>query len=259
MSLAKLHDLHGRVALVTGGSRGLGLQMAEALGEMGAKVAITARKAHELEEARAHLATLGIEAVPIVCDMGKLDTIPAMIEQVIAACGPIDILVNNAGITWAAPTAEHTLEGWNKVMNLNLTAVFVATQEVGRRCMLPRKSGKVINIASVQGVSGGYPDGLPTIAYNASKGGVVNFTRMLANEWAASNINVNAIAPGYFESKMTAHIFETQHGKTADLCPMKRTGGPEDLKGLTLLLASDACAYITGQVIAVDGGLTAVF
>ena len=259
MSLAKLQDLSGRVALVTGGSRGLGLQMAEVLGELGARIAITARKAGELEEARAHLQALGIEALPVVCDMSDLASIPAMVDKVISAYGPIDILVNNAGTSWGAPTTDHPLDAWNKVLTLNLTAIFVASQEVGRRCMLPRKQGKVINIASVQGLSGGYPEGMPTIAYNASKGGVVNLTRMLANEWAEHNINVNAIAPGYFASKMTKHIFETQHDKTADMAPLKRTGGPEDLKGVTALLATDACAFITGQIIAVDGGLTAVF
>ncbi len=259
MSLAKLLDLSGRVALVTGGSRGLGLQMAEVLGELGAKVAITARKAAELEEARGHLKSMGIEAVPIVCDMGDLSSIPAMVEQVVNTCGPIDILVNNAGTSWGAPTIEHPIEGWNKVITLNLSAIFVASQEVGRRCMVPRKQGKVINIASVQGLSGGYPEGMPTLAYNASKGGVVNLTRTLANEWAAHNINVNAIAPGYFASKMTKHIFETHGDKTAEIAPLKRTGGPEDLKGVTALLASDAGAFITGQIIVVDGGLTAVF
>ena len=259
MSLTKLQDLTGRIALVTGGSRGLGLQMAEVLGELGARIAITARKAGELEEAKAHLQALGVEALPVVCDMGDLASIPAMVDKVVAAYGPIDILVNNAGTSWGAPTIDHPLDAWNKVITLNLTAIFVASQAVGRRCMLPRKQGKVINIASVQGLSGGYPEGMPTIAYNASKGGVVNLTRMLANEWAEHNINVNAIAPGYFASKMTKHIFDTQHDKTADMAPLKRTGGPEDLKGVTALLASDACAFITGQIIAVDGGLTAVF
>ena len=259
MSLAKLQDLSGRIALVTGGSRGLGLQMAEVLGELGARIAITARKAGELEEAKAHLKAMGIEALPVVCDMGDLSSISAMVDKVIAAYGPIDILVNNAGTSWGAPTIDHPLDAWNKVITLNLTAIFVASQEVGRRCMLPRKQGKVINIASVQGLSGGYPEGMPTIAYNASKGGVVNLTRTLANEWAEHNINVNAIAPGYFASKMTKHIFDTQHDKTAEMAPLKRTGGPEDLKGVTALLASDACAFITGQIIAVDGGLTAVF
>ena len=259
MSLANLLDLSGRTALVTGGSRGLGLQMAEVLGELGARVAITARKADELQQARDHLLAMNVLALPIVCDMGDLASIPAMVEQVVATYGPIDILVNNAGTSWGAATVEHSLEAWNKVLTLNLTAIFVASQEVGRRCMVPRKQGKVINIASVQGLSGGYPEGLPTVAYNASKGGVVNLTRVLANEWAAHNINVNAIAPGYFATRMTKYLLDTQHDKTENLAPLKRTGGPEDLKGVTALLASDAGAFITGQIIAVDGGLTAVF
>lgn len=259
MSLAKLQDLTGRVALVTGGSRGLGLQMAEALGELGAKVAITARKEHELAEAKAHLEGMGITALPVVCDMSDLASIPTMIDQVVSTLGDIDILVNNAGTSWGAPTADHTIEAWNKVMTLNVTSIFVATQEVGRRCMIPRRKGKVINIASVQGLSGGYPQGTPTIAYNASKGAVVNMTRMLANEWAAHDINVNAIAPGYFETRMTKYIMENLHDHTAGMAPLGRTGGPEDLKGVTALLASDACSFITGQTITVDGGLTAVF
>ncbi len=261
MSLAHLQDLTGRVALVTGGSRGLGLQMAEALGELGAKVALTARKADELAEAKAHLAAMGIDALPVVCDMSDLASIPAMVAAVISTFGPIDILVNNAGTSWGAATTEYPLDAWNKVMTLNVSAIFVASQEVGRRCMLPRRKGKVImiNIASVQGLSGGYPDGTPTIAYNASKGAVVNMTRMLAKEWAAYDINVNAIAPGYFATKMTKYIMENKHDQTASMAPLKRTGGPEDLKGVTALLASDACSFITGQTIAVDGGLTAVF
>ncbi|QDW37318.1 SDR family oxidoreductase [Bradyrhizobium sp. KBS0727] len=255
MSLAKLQDLKGRVALVTGGSRGLGLEMAEVLGELGAKVAITARKPDELDTAAAHLKSLGIAALPVVCDMGKLATIAPMVEQVIAALGPIDILVNNAGTSWGAPTIEHSLDGWNKVIDLNVTAIFVVTQEVGRRCMVPRRSGKVINIASIQGLTGTYPDGVPTLAYNASKGAVVNMTRTLANEWAPFGINVNAIAPGYFPTKMTAQL---DHGATAQMTPMRRCGGPEELKGVTALFATDAGAFITGQTLAVDGGLTAV-
>jgi NAD(P)-dependent dehydrogenase (short-subunit alcohol dehydrogenase family) len=255
MSLAKLQDLKGRVALVTGGSRGLGLQIAEVLGELGAKVAITARKPDELATAVEHLQSCGVRAMSVVSDMGELATIAPMVEQVVAALGPIDILVNNAGTSWGSPTIDQSLEGWNKVITLNVTAVFLATQEVGRRCMIPRHSGKVINIASIQGLTGCYPEGVPMLAYNASKGAVVNMTRMLANEWATFGINVNAIAPGYFPTKMTAKL--DQDG-AANMAPMKRSGGPEDLKGATALFASDACAFITGQILAVDGGVTAV-
>jgi NAD(P)-dependent dehydrogenase (short-subunit alcohol dehydrogenase family) len=259
MSLSQLQDLTGRVALVTGGSRGLGLQMAEVLGELGAKVAITARKADELAEAAAHLKALGVTALPLVCDMGNLDAIPAMVEQVIAELGAIDILVNNAGTSWGAPTVEHPLAGWQKVITLNVTAIFVVTQEVGRRCMLPRRSGKVINIASIQGLTGIYPEGMPTLAYNASKGALVNMTRTLAHEWASLGINVNAIAPGFFPTKMTAAIGDRLgEDATAKMAPMNRVGRAEDLKGVTALFASDACAFITGQTLAVDGGLTAV-
>ena len=259
MSLKTLLDLSGRVALVTGGSRGLGLQMAEVLGELGARVAITARKRDELDQAAGHLRALGVQALPVVCDMGDLAAIPAMVERVVEAMGPVDILVNNAGTSWGAATIEHPLEAWHKVITLNLDALFVVTQEVGRRCMVPRRRGKVINIASVQGMTGTYPEGMPTLAYNASKGGVINLTRTLANEWAALGINVNAIAPGYFPTKMTAPIAAALgHDATAAMAPMHRAGGPEDLKGVTALFATDAGAFITGQTLAVDGGLTAV-
>ena len=258
MSLAKLLDLKGKVALVTGGSRGLGLQMAEVLGELGARVAITARKQHELDAAAAHLKALGIDALPIVCDMSDLQAIRPLVNTVVEKLGPIDVLVNNAGTSWGAPTVEHPLDGWNKVMTLNVTSLFVLTQEVGRRCMVPRKSGKVINIASIQGLTGSYPEGMPTLAYNASKGAVVNLTRTLANEWAPLGINVNAIAPGFFPTRMTRGILEMVGDEAARKAPLRRIGGPEDLKGVVALFASDACSFITGQVVAVDGGVTAV-
>jgi NAD(P)-dependent dehydrogenase (short-subunit alcohol dehydrogenase family) len=259
MSVKQLFDLGGRTALVTGGSRGLGLQMAEALGEMGARVALTARKRDELDQAVAHLTPLGIEAVALECDMSDPAAIKPVVERAIAALGPIDILVNNAGTTWGAATLEHPLEAWQKVIDLNLTAMFLMSQEVGRRCMVPRRSGKVINIASILGLVGGADPGRPaTVAYNTSKGGVISFTRALAAEWAQYNINVNAIAPGFFPTKMTKGIMEMLGDEVANKAPLKRVGGPEDLKGLTVLLASDACAFITGQVVAVDGGVTAV-
>jgi len=258
MSVRQLFDLAGKVALVTGGSRGLGLQMAEALGEMGARVALTARKRDELEGAAAQLRAQGVEALPLVCDMSDSKAIPPMVEQTIAGLGPIDILVNNAGATWGATTLEHPLEAWQKVINLNLTALFVTCQEVGRRSMVPRRRGKIINIASILGLGGGGESGRPpTLGYNTSKAGVINFTRSLAVEWAPYNINVNAIAPGFFPTKMTKGIMEMMGDAVAERAPMKRVGGPEDLKGVTVLFASDASAFITGQVLAVDGGVTA--
>jgi len=259
MSLQSLLDLTGRVALVTGGSRGLGLQIAEALGEYGARVALTARKKDELDEACAHLDQLGIQAIGMACDMQDAKAIPAMVQKAIDALGPIDILVNNAGTTWGANIEEHPLEAWLKVMNLNLTAMFLTTQEVGRRCMLPRKRGKIINIASILGMVAGAERERPgTIGYNTSKGGVISFTRTVAAEWAQHGVNVNAIAPGFFPTKMTKGLLEILGDKAASKAPLNRVGGPEDLKGLAVLFASDACAFITGQVVAVDGGATIV-
>jgi NAD(P)-dependent dehydrogenase (short-subunit alcohol dehydrogenase family) len=259
MSVRKLFDLTGRVALVTGGSRGLGLQIAEGLGEMGAKVAITARKHSELDEARTHLSGMGIESLAIACDLSDDAAIPAMVQKAIDGLGPIDILVNNAGTTWGADMLEHPMEAWKKVIDLNLTAMFAVSQEVGRRSMVPRRSGRIINVASILGLVGSNDRNRPgTIAYNTSKGGVISFTRSLAAEWAQHDINVNAIAPGFFPTKMTKGLMEMLGDRVASKAPLNRVGGPEDLKGVAVLLASDACAFITGQVIAVDGGVTAV-
>jgi NAD(P)-dependent dehydrogenase (short-subunit alcohol dehydrogenase family) len=260
LSVQQLFDLSGKTALVTGGSRGLGLQMAEALAEMGARLALVARKADELEEARTHLLSqLGVDALALPCDLADAKAIAPMVERAVVALGPIDILVNNAGTNWGAATLEHSLEAWQKVVNLNLTAMFLVCQEVGRRCMVPRRTGRIINIASILGLVGGGDPGRPaTLAYNTTKGGVVNFTRALAAEWAQYNINVNAIAPGFFPTKMTKGIMEMLGDQVAKKAPLGRVGGPEDLKGIVVLLASDASAFITGQIVAVDGGVTAI-
>jgi len=260
MSVKQRFDLTGKAALVTGGSRGLGLQMAEALAEMGARLALVARKGDELDEAAAELrAQWDADVVTLVADLSKPAAIGPVVERAIAALGPIDVLINNAGTTWGAATIEHPLEAWQKVVDLNLTSMFVVCQEVGRRSMLPRRQGKIINIASILGLVGGGDPGRPaTLAYNTTKGGVVNFTRSLAAEWAQYNINVNAIAPGFFPTKMTKGVLEMMGDAVAARAPLKRVGSPEDLKGLTVLLASDAGAFITGQIVAVDGGVTAV-
>src|SRR4026207_2498337 len=258
MNVKKLFDLSGKVALITGGSRGLGLQIAEALGEMGAKVVITARKAGELEEAKAHLKAMSIDALTVVNDLQNTDAVKPMIEQAVKSHGQIDILVNNAGAAGGAPGEEHPLEAWYKIINLNLTAVFLMSQTVGKLSMIPRKYGRIINLASIAGLVGTDPRMMPTIAYNASKGGVVNFTRSLAVEWAHHGITVNAIAPGVFPSKMSQGMIDKAEQIIMEMTPMKRLGSDFDLKGLAVLLASDASAYMTGQIMAVGGGLVAL-
>jgi len=265
MGVRELFDLTGRTALVTGGSRGLGLQIAEALCELGARVALVARKRDELDAAVAHLARVcgatGAAATGIACDLAAAAAIPGMVAHAETVLGaPIDILVNNAGATWGAPTVDLPLAAWQKVVDLNLTAMFVVTQEVGRRSMVPRRRGKVINVASILGLGGGHHDERrpATLVYNTTKGGVVNFTRALAVEWGVHGINVNAIAPGFFPTKMTKGILEMLGDDAANAAPLRRTGGPEDLKGIVALLASEAGAFITGQIVAVDGGVTAM-
>lgn len=258
MKVLDLLGLKGRTALVTGGSRGLGLQMAEALGEMGAKVAITARKKDELEQAVSHLQKNGIGAVAYVCDIGKREAIPALVDEVLQKFEKVDILVNNAGATWGAPAEDHPLEAWDKLVNVNLTGAFVLTQLVGKRSMIPAKWGRIINVASIAGLMGQDKRIVQTIAYNATKGGLVNFTRALAAEWGEHGITVNAICPGFFPSKMTRATLGTTGELIREWTPTKRLGNDEDLKGLVVLLASEASRHITGQAIAVDGGATVI-
>ena len=258
MTVKQLLDLNGKSAIVTGGSRGLGLQMAEALGEMGARVAITARRKDELEQAVSHLAKSGIDAVSYVCDMGKRESIPPVAEAMLERFGKIDILVNNAGATWGAPAEEHPLEAWDKLVSVNLTGAFVLTQLIGKRSMIPAKWGRIVNIASIAGLMGQDKRIVRTLAYNTTKGGLVNFTRALAAEWGEYGITVNAICPGFFPSKMTRSTLDTTGALIRDWTPTKRLGNDEDLKGLVVLLASEASRHITGQAIAVDGGATVI-
>jgi len=253
MAVARLFSLAGKTALITGGSRGLGLQMAEALGEMGCRIAITARKEKELDAAAAHLGKLGIEVLTHACDLAKFDSIPGIVDVVLARFSAIDILVNNAGSSWAAPAEDYPFEAWRKVMDLNIDAMFFMSQEVGRRVMIPRRSGKIINIASIAGLSGNPPDRC-TIAYNTSKGAAVNFTRALAAEWGKYNINVNAVCPGFFPSKMTQGLLEKIGQEVIAATPLQRLGGEDDLQGIAVFLASEASRHITGQAVCVDGG-----
>ena len=253
----ELFNLEGRIALVTGGSRGLGLQMAEALGEAGAKVMLSSRKAAELEQAVAHLSERGIDARWIAADASDPAQAHKVCDETLERLGPVDILVNNAGAAWGAPAEDHPLDAWDKVMNLNIRSIFVFSQAIGKRCMIPRRHGRIINVASIAGL-GGNPAGHETIAYNTSKGAVVNFTKTLAAEWGEHGITVNAVAPGFFPSKMTKHTLEKMGDELAAHAPLKRLGDDDDLKGATLLFASQAGKHITGQVLAIDGGVSCI-
>lgn len=255
----ELFSLEGKTALVTGGSRGLGLQMALALGEQGAKVVLSSRKQAELDQAVAMLAQHGVTAYAIAADLGKEASVGPLVDAAMEMLGGhIDILVNNAGATWGAPAEDYPLEAWDKVMNLNIRSIFLVSQAVGKRSMIPRKYGRIINIASIAGLAGN-PPGMQTIAYNTSKAAVINFTRTLAAEWGVHGITVNAIAPGFFPSKMTAGLLAALgEEQMAAEAPLRRLGDDEDLKGPVVLLASDAGKHITGQTLPVDGGVSAL-
>jgi NAD(P)-dependent dehydrogenase (short-subunit alcohol dehydrogenase family) len=257
-SVQSLFDLSGRTALVTGGSRGLGLQIAEALGEAGARVVISARKAGELEAAVEALRARGVQADWIAADSSQPAEVQRLADAAIEKLGHVDILVNNAGATWGAPAADHPLEAWDKVMNLNVRSIFLLSQAVGKASMIPRQRGRIINVASIAGLAGN-PSAMTSVAYNTSKAAVINFTRALAGEWGVHGINVNALAPGFFPSKMTAGLLaHVGIDNMRAQVPLRRLGDDEDLKGAALLLASDAGKHITGQLIAVDGGVSAI-
>ena len=254
----QLFDLTGKTALVTGGSRGLGLQMAHALGEAGAKIMLSSRKAADLELAAAELKAAGIDAQWIAADCGKEEDIRRLADETLKRMGKIDILVNNAGASWGAPAEDHPVAAWDKVMNLNIRGYFILSQHVAKHSMIPNKGGRIINIASIAGLNGN-PKGMDTIAYSTSKGAVVNFTRTLAAEWGDHHINVNAICPGFFMTKMAEGLITLLgEEKMASAAPLNRLGDDEDLKGVTLLFASDAGKHITGQWLAVDGGVSVV-
>jgi gluconate 5-dehydrogenase len=257
-TVQQLFDLSGKTALVTGSSRGLGLQMAYALGEAGAKIMLTSRKAEDLEQACAELQAAGIDARWIAADCAKDAELQRLADETLQRLGDVDILVNNAGAAWGAPAEDYPIAAWDKVMNLNIRGYFILSQAIAKKSMIARRSGRIINIASITGL-GGNPAGIETIAYNTSKGAVVNFTRALAAEWGKYNITVNTICPGFFPSKMSKGLLEDMGSDAmAAHAPLNRLGDDEDLKGLCVLYASDAGKHITGQYLAVDGGVSIV-
>ncbi len=257
-TIQQLFDLRGKTALITGGSRGLGLQLARALGEAGARLMLSSRKAQDLEQAAAELKADGIDARWIAADCAQDTEIQRLADETLAQFGHLDILVNNAGASWGAPAEDHPVDAWDKVMNLNVRGYFLLSQRIAKQSMIARRSGRIINVASILGLNGNPPD-MNTIAYNTSKGAVINFTRTLGAEWGKYNITVNAICPGFFPSKMTAGLLASMgEERLAAAAPLQRLGDDEDLKGLCVLFASDAGKHITGQWLAVDGGASVV-
>jgi NAD(P)-dependent dehydrogenase (short-subunit alcohol dehydrogenase family) len=255
MNTKKLFDLSGRVAIITGGSIGLGRQMAEGLAEMGANLALCARKKERCEQAAEELRLLGVKTLALGCDVKNPDQVQAVVDATVAQFGRIDILINNAGTSWGAPVEEMRLEHWNKVIETNLTGTFLFSQAVGK-VMVPQREGKIVNIASVAGLRGAPPE-FQAIGYHASKGGVIAFTKDLACKWGIHNIQVNAIAPGWFPTHMSRVVIEQNKDAFLNKIPLRRFGSEHDLKGAAVFLSSDASDYVTGHVLVVDGGQTA--
>ena len=255
-TVKQLFDLSGRVSVVTGGGSALGLQMATALAEAGSNVVICSRKLANCEQAARELEKLGVGTLAVGCDVTKPDQVEAMKEATLRKFGRVDVLVNNAGRAWIAPPEEMPLDRWQQVLDLNVTAPLICAQALGRE-MIKAKRGKIINIASVAGLVGRNPKAYNSIAYGTSKGALVNFTRDLAIKWAQHNIQVNCVCPGFFVTPFNEKAFEKSGDLIVGEIPLGRTGGPDDLKGIVVLLASDASNFMTGAVIPVDGGTVA--
>ncbi len=253
MRVQEMFDLVGRVALVTGGSRGLGKEIAEGLGEAGAKVVITARRDEWLLPAAEAFRRAGVDCLAVPGDSTRPEQVRKIVDATLQRFGQIDILVNNAGSTWGAPALEMPLEKWQQVLESNLTGTFLVTQAVGK-VMIDRGYGKIINMASVAGMVGNPPEILDTIGYSTAKGGVISFTRDLAAKWARHGVYVNAIAPGFFRTRMTERLLESAQPRIEAHIPLGRIGRPGEIKGVALFLASAASDFVTGEIIAVDGG-----
>lgn len=255
-TVKQLMSLEGRVSVITGGATGLGLQMATALAEAGSGVAICSRKLENCEQAAAQIEKLGVETLAIGCDVTKADQVEAMKDAVLKKFGCVDVLVNNAGRAWVAPPEEMPLDRWQQVMDLNITAPFLCAQALGRE-MIKAKRGKIVNIASIAGLVGRNPKAYSSIVYGTSKGALVNFTRDLAVKWAQHNIQVNCICPGFFVTPLNQKLYEKNRESIDREIPLGHTGGDDDLKGIVVLLASDASNFMTGAIIPVDGGTVA--
>jgi gluconate 5-dehydrogenase len=256
MHVQELFSLKGRVAVVTGGSRGLGLEIAHGLGEAGAKVVVTARRQEWLGPAEEELRAAGIEVAALTCDVADQEQVEALARDTLARFGQVDVLVNAAGISWGASALEMPLDRWRQVMDVNATGTFLCCQAFGR-AMVKGGGGRIVNVASVAGLVGQDPAILDAVGYSASKGAVVALTRDLAVKWAPLGVAVNAVAPAFFPTRMTQSVIAKSEEAIAAITPMGRIGKSDELKGVVLFLASDAASYVTGQILAVDGGMVA--
>lgn len=253
MNVLDLFRLDGKVAVVTGGGRGLGQQIAQAFVEAGASVVLASRRIEQCEKVRDDLITLGGDVRAYQLDVTSQESVQDLVERTVDAFGHIDILVNNSGASWGAPALEMPYDAWQKVIQTNLTGTFLMSQAVARH-MVQQGGGKIINIASVAGLRGSDPDALDAVGYNASKGGIVTLTMDLAVKWAAHGIYVNAIAPGFFPTKMTKDVLANGYDRIIAQTPLRRVGSDRDLQGAALYFASSASDFTTGQILAVDGG-----
>lgn len=257
MTVLDLFSLQGKTAIVTGGGRGLGAQIAQGFAEAGANIVLCSRKVEACEEMAAQLAQLGVQTLALACDVTKPEEIAHVVLKTLETFGKIDILVNNSGASWGAPAVDMPYEAWQKVFDVNVNGTFLMTQAVGK-VMLAQKAGKIINIASIAGLGGTLSDFMDTIGYNASKGAVITLTKDLAVKWGPSGVNINAIAPGFFPTKMSNVLIERGQDYLMGATPLKRLGAENDLKGVALFLAAAASDYVTGEVIVVDGGMSAI-
>jgi NAD(P)-dependent dehydrogenase (short-subunit alcohol dehydrogenase family) len=251
-----LFRLDGKTAIVTGGGRGLGQYMAEALSDAGANVVICSRKVEPLEEVRDEIIARGGKALALACDVTESEDVEKVVRAAVEEFGSVDVLVNNSGATWGAPAVEMPLDKFDQVVRVNVRGTFLMSQAVGRDMIERGSGGSIINISSVAGLVGGDPKYMQTIGYNTSKGAVISMTRDLATSWAPHNINVNAIAPGWFPTRMSGGLIEKFEQEMLEDIPLHRFGNPDDLKGVVVFLSSPASSYMTGQTVVVDGGAT---
>ncbi len=256
MHVSKLFDLSGKTAIVTGGSRGIGKEIATGLGEAGARVVITARREEWLAPALAELKGLGIDSLSVKADITSPEDVERLVSETLTKWGRIDILVNNAGVAWGAPLMDMPLDKWDAVLNTNAKGALICSQQVGRQ-MIKQAGGNIINVASVTGMLAVDPRAMQAIGYQASKAALIILTRQLAIEWAKYNIRVNAIAPYFLKTRMTKETTERAEKELIEHVPMGRLGREGELRGAVLFLASEASSYITGQVINIDGGMSA--